>query len=212
MVLLFTDLDGTLIRSYRRKFDEDVICVERHKGREFSFISSKKLELLHSLIKNDNVLVIPITTRSEAEYRRIKIPDVNFKYALIDNGARLLVNGEIDEEWEKESKKMTVTIGEPFKTIDGFLAYASKQPDKGFNLPNGVDLIQNGKKYYAIPKGLDKGSAIERFKAITDGVIIAAGDSELDEAMRGYADKFFLVTNREPDVAIEALAYTVSLV
>ena len=105
MVLLFTDLDGTLIRSYRRKFDDDVICVERHRDREFSFISSKKLELLHNLIKNDNVLVIPITTRSEAEYRRIKIPDESFKYALIDNGARLLVDGEIDEEWEKAGYK-----------------------------------------------------------------------------------------------------------
>ena len=72
--------------------------------------------------------------------------------------------------------------------------------------------IENGKKYYAIPKGLDKGSAIERFKAIADGVVIAAGDSELDEAMRGYAGKFFLVTDKEPDVAIEALAYTASLV
>ena len=145
MVLLFTDLDGTLIRSYRRKFDDDVICVERHRDREFSFISSKKLELLHNLIKNDNVLVIPITTRSEAEYRRIKIPDVSFKYALIDNGARLLVDGEIDEEWEKESKKMAVTIGEPFKMVDGFLAYANKHPNNEFIVPDGVDLVQNGK-------------------------------------------------------------------
>ena len=40
MAIFFTDLDNTLIYSYRRDIGRDKVCVELYQGREISFVTA----------------------------------------------------------------------------------------------------------------------------------------------------------------------------
>ena len=55
-----------------------------------------------------------------------------------------------------------------------------------------VDVFNNGIKVYVVPKNLDKGTAVKRFRAyLGDDVekVVAAGDSEFDISMVECADE-----------------------
>ncbi|MDE7273791.1 MAG: HAD hydrolase family protein [Lachnospiraceae bacterium] len=55
---------------------------------------------------------------------------------------------------------------------------------------NVVDVFHNGVKVYVVPKALDKGKAVERFRSyIGADYVIAAGDSEFDIPMLEAADR-----------------------
>lgn len=64
--LIFTDLDGTLIFSAAKKQPGDIVC-EYKDGAEISCITARQAELLPRLAG-----VIPVTTRSVEQYRRIR--------------------------------------------------------------------------------------------------------------------------------------------
>ena len=71
MAVFFTDLDNTLIYSYRHEIGREKICVELYQGREVSFITKRTWELLQQVKKQ--VLIIPVTTRTQEQYHRIDL-------------------------------------------------------------------------------------------------------------------------------------------
>ena len=99
MDILFTDLDNTLIYS-RKTFIEDKINVEIYNGEEISFMSKYSNELLCKL--SAHLLIVPITTRTYTQYKRINL-GILPEYVLCANGGILLKNGIISEEWYKKS-------------------------------------------------------------------------------------------------------------
>lgn len=98
--LIFSDLDGTLIFSASRKQPGDIVC-EYKDNREISCITKRQAELLPGLA------IIPVTTRSIEQYRRIRFPEgFSPEYALTDNGGTLLVNGVPDPEWARRTMRL----------------------------------------------------------------------------------------------------------
>lgn len=98
-----SDLDRTLIYSLSAiGVPEDspgLVPAEIIKGVTVSYISAGALSLLLKL--NNDIIFMPVTTRTVEQYRRINlfqetvIPD----YAITSNGGNILINGKIDAEW-----------------------------------------------------------------------------------------------------------------
>ena len=71
MKLLCTDLDNTLIYSYKHELGNEKRNVELYQGREISFITEKTYELLKKV--NQQYQIVPVTTRTveRSEERRV---------------------------------------------------------------------------------------------------------------------------------------------
>ena len=218
-MIFFTDLDGTLIRSASRKREGDII-VEYKDGAEITCISSKSAEILSGL---DNI--IPVTSRSIEQYRRIDIPGFKPKYALVDNGGNLLVDGVPDKAWDEWSgnivkqhheelencrKLLEIDPDRSFEVrlVDGlFLFTKSNSPERTLKRLSeaaiNLDLYNTGVKVYAIPKEFDKGAAVQRLADVLgrrEDKKICAGDSVMDISMLKCADFSIHPDDMEPDL------------
>ena len=91
MIVFYSDLDNTLIYSYRREIGGKKRCVEVYQGREISFMSEYSYHLLQEISKK--ALFIPVTTRTMEQYQRIDLGIGIPEYALVCNGGILLVRG-----------------------------------------------------------------------------------------------------------------------
>ena len=204
--VLFSDLDGTLIFSASRKKVGDIV-IERKDGEEISCITAKQAVLL-PIIRN----IIPVTTRSVEQYRRIDFPG-GFapKYALCDNGGTLMIDGETDGPWLERSAEL---FKEAMDEISRFEAILERDPDRKFEVrlvdgfflftksanPNLTlarlgtgkccECCATGEKVYVIPKQLSKGAAVERLAELIGAPrerIFCAGDSLMDVPMMNVA-------------------------
>lgn len=212
MKILCTDLDNTIIYSYRHDIGLEKRNVEIYKGREISFITNKTHELLKKVQKE--YLVVPTTTRTIEEYKKIDLEIGDIKYALTCNGGILLINGERDNDWYMESKRL---INDSIADICMAIEYLREDKRRKFDLrfieelfvftkcsnpidvvnelkeklnTNKVEVFNNREKVYVVPVNLSKGIAIKRLrKRLESDVIIAAGDSEFDISMVEEADK-----------------------
>ena len=214
MTILTTDLDNTLIYSYKYDIGKNKRCAEIYQGREISFITEKTYELLKQL--SEKIMIVPVTTRTREQYDRIDLGIKDFKYALVCNGGVLIENGEENKQWYDDSRKLTQKsdsqIVRAIKLLKDdnevcfeiryirelFVFTKSNTPEKTAaclreTLDNEkVDIFTNGTKVYAVPKGLDKGLALRRLRQKTGADrIFAAGDSEFDIPMLKEADKAF---------------------
>lgn len=211
MVVLHTDLDNTIIYSYKHEIGPAKRNVELYQGREISFITERTYELLQQVRKE--MLVVPTSTRSLEQYQRIDLGVGAFPYALVCNGGILLDNGKRDESWYRESLRL---IGRSEAELEKALCLLEGEPRRKFELrfierlfvftkcrepqqvvedlrevldTELVDVFHNGEKVYVVPVDLNKGKAVQRFrKYIHAGFVIAAGDSEFDISMLQAAD------------------------
>ncbi len=209
-MMFFTDMDGTVIRSVSRKRAGD-INVEFKDGCAVTCISSECARRLAELA--DTGSIIPVTSRSIEQYKRIAIPGFAPRYAVVDNGGNLLVNGVTDKDWAEWSngiaeecstelavcwKLLEDDPGRSFEVrlVDGlFLFTKSTEPERTLERLGkadvGLDLYNTGAKVYAIPKGLNKGAAVKRLVDVLGRrgeEIVCAGDSVMDIPMLEIAD------------------------
>ena len=105
MLIFNTDLDNTMIYSYKHDIGDDKICAEIYQGREISFVTSKTSQLIKEV--NETVLLVPTTTRTLEQYNRIDLGIGIPKLALVCNGGVLLENGVENAEWYNESLRLT---------------------------------------------------------------------------------------------------------
>ena len=132
MIVLHTDLDNTLIYSYRHDIGQDRICAEVYQGREISFITRETLRLLQQIMtRKEQVLVVPTTTRTIEQYQRIDLGVGKLRYALVCNGGVLLVDGKEDENWYLESLER---IKGSRQMLDRALAFLEKDKRRTFDL------------------------------------------------------------------------------
>ena len=71
MIILNTDLDNTIIYSYKHDIGNDKINVEIYKEKQISFITRKTYSLLKKL--NKDILIVPTSTRTIEQYNRINL-------------------------------------------------------------------------------------------------------------------------------------------
>lgn len=211
MKILCTDLDNTLIYSYKYDIGDEKRNVEIYQGKEISFISELTYKLLEKVKKE--LLIIPTSTRTEEQYKRINLGIGNFKYALVCNGGLLLVDGQRDTEWYKKSlrlikpselelkKALMILQNEPGRKFELrfienlFIFTKCIKPEKVVGKLKSqldqkrVSVFSNGEKVYVVPAQLSKGNAIRRLREyLNPECIIAAGDSEFDISMVESAD------------------------
>lgn len=206
--LFFSDLDGTLIFSAQKKQAGDIVC-EFKDGAEISCITPLQEKLLPLMS-----FIIPVTTRSVEQYKRIQFPKgFSSKYALTDNGGILLINGEIDPEWRDNSLKLAekcerelsicrkalerdIHRSFEIRTVDGlFLFTKSNNPQKTLEMlkkasKGRLECFSTGAKIYAVPPEICKGKAALRLaeKLSHNEKIVAAGDSLMDLPLLNSAD------------------------
>lgn len=211
MYIFNSDLDNTLIYSYKHNIGDDKINVEIYQDREISYITKRTSRLLNNVIKE--VVFVPTTTRTVEQYKRINLGIPVPKYALVCNGGILLEDGEEDLKWYIDSVNMVKDSEEVIERGIGLLEYDTrrnfelrfirglfvftkcKEPeavvaDLKHLLDNSkVDVFNNGTKVYIVPKRLNKGTAVTRLKErFGTGKVIAAGDSLFDIPMIEKAD------------------------
>lgn len=204
-LILFSDLDGTLIFSAKRKQVGDIV-VEFKDGKPVSCVTARQAEFFRT-IRN----IIPVTTRSIEQYRRIDFAKFGFepKYALCGNGGTLLVDGVADKSWaewssgifqesEDELRHCRCLLEcDPARTfevrlVDGlFLFTKSSKPSETIKLlgeGRSCECFHTGEKVYVIPKKLNKGAAVKRLaKRLGLSEFAAAGDSLMDVSMLNAA-------------------------
>ena len=209
--LFLCDLDNTLIHSLKHRQPGDV-CVEYRKGKEQGFASPRAVELLRETIRTGRM--VPVTTRSAEQYRRIGWPDgLAPEFAVTTNGALLLHHGEIHPGWLAESQQAVA----PFRAelermlsllleqnrfvrcrmVDGMYVFAYCGPEltvgevaASFTGRTALTVIPSGRKLYFLPPSVSKGAALLRLKALLNaGRVLAAGDSRIDLPMLALADR-----------------------
>jgi hypothetical protein len=72
-------------------------CVEMYQGRPQSFMSPRAIARLVDLDAAADV--VPTTTRTIEQYRRIRLPIGVPQFAITSNGGNILVDGHPDLEW-----------------------------------------------------------------------------------------------------------------
>ncbi|GHV27676.1 hypothetical protein FACS1894167_03100 [Synergistales bacterium] len=201
MILFASDLDNTLIHSYKAAKPGD-ICVETKDGKELSFMPPEAFMLLKEVAGKSEF--VPVTTRSLEQYRRIDL-GIMPRYAIVAHGALLLKHGAEDGDWRAETLN-NLNIQLPaieqneylydVRYVDNFFIFAkSDAPERAAErLGRFVDktdfevrAVHN--KVYILPRDLNKGAALQRLKKrIGADYVICAGDSELDLPMLALAD------------------------
>lgn len=208
-MLFLSDLDRTLIFSYKR-LTEDNVCVEEKEGKKLSFMTPVSAKLLCEI--SEKVKFIPVTTRSLEQFERIKFPSGIPRLAVCDNGGNLLINGVPDPVWRKRAEEHILPamaemeriksywdsledVYFEVRLVDGtFIFTKSHTPLETLRLtaeklcPEETDLFDNGDKIYAVPKGINKGAALQWLRERFGEEIIAAGDSLFDREMLQKSD------------------------
>lgn len=204
MIHFFSDLDNTLIYSHRAAPEADKVLAEMLDGREQSYMTRRTLTFLQNA---PWLRLIPVTTRSKEQFARISLFPAYLPcpYALVCNGGELLVNGESDPQWLEETRALIAPAadalregiarmesmiggGRIIRNPSGLMACGVFEDPAGTvqKLRDAIDdpavsILRAGRKVYCIPAAMDKGAAVERFKArYPTGAIAAAGDSVLD--------------------------------
>lgn len=209
MTLLLTDLDNTLLYSHKHAQEGDV-CIEYLNGERQGFMTKQTVSMLEHL--PDDLLLIPVTSRSIAQYRRILWPARPPKLAVCANGAVLLRDGEIDAQWSADSRKIIDPCMEALLELQAFaldrqIGLRARMVDEAYlfiscadpesaraaaaqiSPPDSVQPQLLGRKLYYIPKGLDKGFAAKKLKErLGARLVLSAGDSEMDLPLLAQAD------------------------
>lgn len=211
-MIFATDLDNTMIFSHERVvgLENKLYCVEYYNGNPISYMTHSAIQMLKILI--NKISVIPVTTRSILQFKRIEIFSTT-EYAIADNGGVILHNGIIHSEWNNYIQNILMnydlngtfeifnslpSLISPPRIVDGKFVFAKS---------DNIDLCKEylkckldtkiwqvsfqGKKIYAIPIDITKGNALKyiRENLIYDNqLIVSAGDSNLDLSMLDYSN------------------------
>ena len=193
-MLYATDLDRTVI--FSNKFldncDEEVICVETNNGKPISYMTASSLDKLNILKENKKLNIVPVTTRSISQFKRVE-PFQDCEFAITSNGGTILHNGKPFLPWvnyiqrvlsnyTNELKEIPMRLkgySDYFQTdltfVDGVFFYCKLKDYKEKNdyllmlLESELDskkwnFILQGLKLYIIPKEISKENTVLNIK------------------------------------------------
>ena len=192
----------------------DLVCVEEIDGEPASFMTREAADEMQRLAAC--ATVVPVTVRSPDQLARVRLPGAS-RYAVAANGGRLFVDGRVDHDWSRHVADL-VSAQAPFADVEAHLADVAQQGwlhrARGVEglfcygivdpatLPRHVEAEERlfaerlgwrmslqGRKLYWVPRSLDKAIAVAELAERTGArVVLAAGDSGLDEQMLSAAD------------------------
>lgn len=217
-VLCATDLDRTLIYSRTARGDvgaEPLVAVERYHGADAAWMTAAAAAGWTRLAALAQI--VPVTTRTPAQWRRVALPGPPPRWAVTANGGVLLVDGTPDEGWGRRVRdglrqaapmaavwEHAARVCRPewtsaLRNADGLFCYAVVSRDR---LPpevvpeagewaarHGWRVSLQGRKLYWVPASLTKSAAVAEIAERTGGpAVFAAGDSLLDADLLAAAD------------------------
>lgn len=231
MILFTSDLDRTIIYSDNmmktHHVENEAVPVE-YKGEEvITFMSRISIELLKKF--NEQHLFIPVTTRALYQYERIHLfqDEVKPKFAIVNNGGTILIDGQVDLEWDELiRRRLKVTSAPKEDMLQVFARIRHEQwVEREFEVDNffymfhvnkayvphdelvtfehelnriGWRMFLHGKKLYILPYNLNKAFAVSRLQSYVDyDIHVAAGDSVMDYDMILRADHGYSPTHGE---------------
>jgi hydroxymethylpyrimidine pyrophosphatase-like HAD family hydrolase len=217
------DLDRTVVYSSAALMLEGpdeaapaLVVTEVYQGLPLSFMTRAAERALATLATE--AVVVPVTTRTVAQYRRIRLPLPDTGWAVTTNGAVVLHDGEPDAAWTETLRSEMATVSAPLPEVErrfatGLPAGAvlrTRRAEDVFvyaiversELPEaaveafaaeladlGWRVSVQGRKLYAVPVPIRKERALA---AVAERIgatrSIAAGDSLLDREMLEWAD------------------------
>jgi hypothetical protein len=215
-MVLFSDIDNTLVYSHHHNINEPKVVVEYFNGRQQAYMTKKSY--MYFKQKKD-VMLVPVTSRCVKQYKRL-LPFVDgsfgVKYALLCNGGILLRNHVVDDKWQDVTMKIS---GDSFAEIDRcyrimkrkvpeshihyiepFFVYAVSGETEIIvkflkeNLDaQKVNVWQDGRKIYCCAVQLSKGKSVKRliqYLGLED-ITFSAGDNIIDTSMFDVTDISF---------------------
>ena len=191
-----------------------LLCVEVYRGVPLSFMTEEAVAAFAAL--RGVAEVVPTTTRTPEQLARVHLPGPPPRYAIAANGGHLLVDGVADPGWDAavrarlagcaplaEVRSHLAAVSGTFvlnlRTASELFCYAvverSAVPEGWVEslgtwcAERGWTVSLQGRKVYAVPRGLTKSAAAREVLARTGaGTLLAAGDSLLDADLLEAAD------------------------
>lgn len=207
-MIIFTDLDSTLV--YSREYSH--VCVEhKEDGTPVTYMTQEARMKICSLMERDDVLLIPCTSRSFEQTKRIFFTmDGKLPVMICDGGFSIYRNGILDKEWDAIIRRIVNTNKVnslcsymenyakshdiPYKVIgtkkDSFINIIFKSAEdkekfaSSFKKIAGDDywFSEESKKLYILPKHFGKELAVFYImQQYVDESSIGIGDSNIDK-------------------------------
>jgi hypothetical protein len=153
--------------------------------------------------------VVPATTRSVEQYLRLRLPGPPPRYAVVCNGARILVDGLSDPAWEKAVRRRLADEAVGFdavweragrwraehgfaavRAVEDFFVYitvtarderfvAAAREAGRWSRERGWRASLQGRKLYLLPRSLDKAPAVTEMAARLGATRLIAGGDSL---------------------------------
>lgn len=157
----------------------------------------------------DHAEIIPVTTRSIDQYKRINWPTwAKPKIAAVTNGSIILGNSDLNRQWEEnvetslpELERMQAILAMSTayircRMVDNkyLFVYCAQEIDpiqqsRAIQELTTLKVTASGKKIYLFPPGVDKGTATSKIRHFLEpDLLISAGDSDIDLPMLNQAD------------------------
>lgn len=222
-VMLASDLDRTLIYSANSMalvgsdhLAPRMVVAEVYDAAPLSFMTRTAEELLEGIVERS--VFVPVTTRTRAQFSRVRLPGSGRGYAVTTNGAVLLHDGEPDGDWSRNIQRSLGSDCTPLVDVLGHLRGGAAVPailrirtaedyfvysivDREA-LPvayldelgawceaRGWTTSLQGRKLYCVPAPITKEAAVDEVRRRTgSGLLVAAGDSRLDAGILELAD------------------------
>ena len=214
-----TDLDRTIIFSNKfiENSGETLVCVETLDGKPISYMTLKSLKKLEELKTKANLKIIPVTTRSVAQFKRVQ-PVQDCDFAITSNGGTILYKGKPFLPWSNYVLRMIKDYEKDFKVMENYLKGYSIYCDTQLKLVDDIffymklkdDDVKNqeilerldneldkgkwsftlqGLKLYVIPKDISKENALGYLKKyLNEDKLIVSGDGKLDIGFLSIGD------------------------
>jgi prepilin-type processing-associated H-X9-DG protein len=219
-VLVASDLDRTLIYSEGALAltigeQPPLICVEHYLEKKASFMTERAGELMCHL--SAIATVMPVTTRTPEQLKRVKLPGSPHQFAVAANGGVLFVDGHVDASWSTRVRQRLAEVAPldevwahvsqvchqawtiKVRNAENLFCYAmidrAKLPadflarTTAWAAERGWGTSLQGRKLYWVPKTLTKSAAVREVADRIDAtVVLGAGDSLLDIDLLEGAD------------------------
>jgi hypothetical protein len=222
-VMVASDLDRTLIYSANSMAlpgaDDQaprMVVAEVYDAAPLSFMTRAAEELLAGIVARS--IFVPVTTRTHAQFARVRLPGFGHGYAVTTNGAVLLHDGQPDPDWSRHIQRsltgQCVPLSEVLdhltgrragpgilrvRTADDFFVYSIVNREElsedylrdlaAWCLERGWTTSLQGRKLYCVPVPITKEAAVAEVRRRSGaGLLVAAGDSRLDAGLLELAD------------------------
>lgn len=225
-VMFASDLDRTLIYSANSMLlqGEDheappMVVTEVYNGAPLSYMTQRAQHLLEEITERS--VFVPVTTRTRAQFTRVQLPGRGRGYAVTTNGAVIIHNGEVDEDWRQHINRSLQGGCAPLNEIMKQLARLTRHggvlrvhsaedvfsyaivdrkalPEEELQRLDlwcglrGWSTSLQGRKLYCVPHSITKEAAVAEIRRRTNAdALITAGDSLLDAGLLEMADLAF---------------------